>query len=359
MRIGIFCTNNFTYPLPEGVIYANQSVAGALADALAERGEDVTLFAPEGSITKAKLINFGMKPYSDSTVHSKYSDSYFYEHIMVAKIFRYALKNKLDIIHAHLRPFSVIPAAAVSGVKTLLTIHDNLYYPAYESLSLSYEFKNIQYVALSEAHRRTRTDAPWAGVVHNGIDLEKWRYNQGRGECPECSGCSGYLCFVGRLMPDKGVDVAVRVALQTGLPLKIAGSIYNEDKEFYETKVKPNLSEQIEYLGSIGPKEVEKLYRGALALLMPISWEEPFGLVMIEAMACGTPVIAFNRGSVPEIVVDGKIGFIVKNEKLMVSAVKKIGTINRSKCREWVEEKFSVERMAENYLGLYSKLLKH
>ncbi|MBU0708706.1 glycosyltransferase family 4 protein [Patescibacteria group bacterium] len=348
MRIGIFCTNNYVYPLPEGVIYANQAVAGMLADALAEKGEDVTLFAPEGSYTKAKLVTFGMKPYSDSTVHSKYSDSYFYEHVMVAEIFRYALKNRLDIVHAHLRPFSVIPMAAVSGAQTLLTIHDNLYYPAYESLSLSYKFKNIQYAALSEAHQKTRLGAPWAGVVHNGIDLKKWQFNQSRGEC---------LCFVGRLMPDKGVDVAVRVALKMGLPLKIAGSIYDEDKDFFETRIKPNLSEQIEYLGSVGPKEVERLYRSALALLMPIKWEEPFGLVMIEAMACGTPVIAFPRGAIPEIVVDGKTGYVVKDEKSMVSAVKKIGTINRRKCREWVEEKFSVERMASEYLGLYRKVL--
>lgn len=349
MKVGIFCTNNYTYPLPEGVIYANQMVAGTLADALAEKVEDVTLFAPEGSKTKARLITFGMKPYSDPEVSSKYPEgSYFYEHIMVAKVFRYAAENNLNIVHAHLRPFSVIPYAALSDQKTILTIHDPLYFPAYKALPLAYEFKNIYYVALSKAHQETKLDMPWVGVVHNGVNLSSWRFEAEEGE---------YLFFSGRLMPEKGVDIAVRVAMEADLPLKIAGSVYGTDRDFFTKEVRPYLGDKIEYLGSLGPEEVKKLYQGALATLIPITWEEPFGLVMIESMACGTPVIAFRRSSVPEIVVDGKTGYIVKDEREMVEAVGKINRISREECRVHVEKHFSVDRMAEDYLELYKKVV--
>ena len=347
MRIGIFCTNNYPYPLPEGIIYANQMVAGVLADTLAEMGEEIILFAPEGSKTRARLETFGMKPYSDPAINSRYPDSYFYEHLMVSKIFCYARKYHLDLVHAHLRPFSVVPYAAVSGVTTLITVHDPLSYPAYKALPLANEFKNIYYAALSEAHRKVRLNLPWAGVVYNGVDLRQWRFSGAKGT---------YLCFVGRLMPQKGADIAVWSALEAGLPLKIAGTIYDEDQKYFSEKIKPYLGSQIEYLGALGQRDIEKLYQGARALLMPIRWEEPFGLVMVEAMACGAPVIAFSRGAVPEIILDGETGFVVDNQKSMVRAIEKVGKINRRRCRRQVEENFSAAGMAAGYLELYRRI---
>lgn len=350
MKVGIFCTNNYTYPLPEGVIYANQVVAGTLADRLAREGVEVVLFAPEGSRTEAELVTFGMAPYSDPDVQAQYPEgSYFYEHLMVARSFRYAEEENVDVIHAHLRPFSVIPMAAVSRKQTLLTVHDPLYFPAYEALPLAADFRNISYVALSEAHQRTRVNLNWQAVVYNGIDLESWGYQPAAGD---------YLCFVGRLMPEKGVDVAVEVALKAGIPLKIAGSLYDSDKDFFEEKISPCLGNGVEYLGSLSPDDVMQLYQGARGLLMPIKWEEPFGLVMIEAMACGTPVVAFDRGSVSEVVKDGSTGYIVDSSEEMVKAVNRLPDINRSECREWVKKRFSIDRMAKDYLELYRDLVK-
>ena len=167
-----------------------------------------------------------------------------------------------------------------------------------------------------------------------------------------------YLAFAGRIVPQKGLDIAVRVAKKTGKKLKIAGPVGPEQKGYWDKKIKPYLSDKITYEGMLPAKQMPEFYKNAEALLMPILWPESFGLVMTEAMACGTPVVAFNRGSVSEVIKNNKSGFIVKDEKQMIAAVKKIDEIKRFDCRRWVEDNFSLENMVDNYEKLYLRTTK-
>jgi glycosyltransferase involved in cell wall biosynthesis len=354
MKIGIACTNAFTIPVPESEIYANQNMAGWIADRLSEKKADVTLFAPKGSRTKAKLVTFGMLPYSDPRVHKvlsagcSFSD---YEHLFMAKIYNYALENKFDVLHMHLRPLSVAPFSAMSKIPTIQTIHDPLNYKYFKILECYNSFKQIGFVSISFSQRKPLPGLKMIGNVYNGISLEKWTFNPKGGK---------YLCWSGRVLPEKATHIAIKVARKTNIELKMAGYVYNNDKNnpssYWNKKVKPNLSRKItlEYLQ---PKEQNYFYGNAKAFINPIQWEEPFGLVMIEAMACGTPVIAFNRGSVPEIVKHGETGFIVNNEKEMIEAIKRIDMIDRRKCRERVEKHFTVEKMVDEYEKVYRKII--
>lgn len=352
MKIAIYCTNNIVYPVPAGTIYANMTVAGEMADKLTEMGEEVTFFAPEGTQTKAKLVSFDMKPFSDPQVYSLYPDpesSYKYENVMMLRMLNFLDKEQFDVLQTHCRPFSIADFAPLKPLLPVVaTAHDPVSYPLYKLLPLYNQFINLHLVSISMAQRPGQTGIEWAANIYNGVDADKWEFKAGRGE---------YLVFAGRMMEEKGPDTAIQVALKTGMKLKLAGSMYDKDKEFFETKIKPFLGPQIEYLGAVPREQLNDLYGGAAALLMPIKWEEPFGLVMIEAMACGTPVIALKRGSVPEVVVDGRTGYIVDSSEEMEESVKNIGKIDRADCRKSVEEKFSLQKMAEEYLKLYKSLV--
>ncbi|MCL5432389.1 MAG: glycosyltransferase [Patescibacteria group bacterium] len=354
--IGIYCTNNHVYPVPDGLIYANLTVAGELADTLADLGADVTFFAPAGSQTRAKLVTFDMEPFDSPAVHSRYPDkdaSYRYEDVMLAKIFNFARENNLSLLHTHCRPFSIVnQAASHPQLPVLATVHDPLTAPAYKILPLYNQFSNLHWSSLSLVQRWPYPDLSWAGNVGNGVDPDFWTFSPAAGK---------YLLFVGRLTAEKGVDLAVQIAIKTGLPLKIAGSVYDVDQEFFVTKVKPFLNNQIEYLGPVPRRDLPALYGGALALLAPIRWPEPFGLVFVEALVCGTPVIAANLGSAAEVIVEGQTGFIVEpeNPDQLAAAVKKAAAINRQTCRDHVLKNFTLLQMAKNYLSVYEKIINH
>ena len=352
MKIGIYCTNNVVYPLPYGTIYANMAVAGQLADYLADQGHDVTFFAPVGSKTKAKLVTFDMLPFSDEKIYSKYphaGSSYEYENIMMIQALNYAEAEGFDVFHTHSRPFSVVNFAPLKPqIPVIATIHDPLADEAFSLLNLYNQFPNLHFVSLSIAQRRPQPNLQFMANVYNGIDLNEWHFNPK----PE-----NYLLFAGRIMPEKGAHIAVRIAQESGYPLKIAGSLYPHSEQYFAEEISPHLNDKIEYLGSISQIELRKMYQNALALLMPIRWEEPFGLVVIEALACGTPVIATRRGSIPEIIEDGTTGIILDDSNDLVTdyvaAIKQINNINRQTCRDVVEERFSIQAMADNYLKLY------
>ena len=205
-------------------------------------------------------------------------------------------------------------------------------------------------VSISDAQREPIPDANFAVTVYHGLPRALYRFRPDHGE---------YLAFIGRIAPEKRVDRAIEIAKRAGLPLKIAAKVDDVDREYYETLIKPLLRDPcIEYLGEIGEGEKDEFLGGARALLFPIDWPEPFGLVMVEAMACGTPVIAFGGGSVPEIIDEGETGFIVDDLDDAVAAVHRVGEVDRRRCREVFEERFTATRMACDYLELYSTLLE-
>lgn len=352
MKIGIYCTNNTIYPVPPGTIYANMSVAGLLADELSTLGHDVTLFAPKGTVTTATLITFDMTPFSDEQIWQKYPHkdaSYRYENIMMIQALNYMTEHNFDIFHSHTRPYSTIDFASIKpNLPTIQTVHDPIDDNGYDMLYLYNQFTNIHFVSLTDAQRAPQPLLTWDATVHNGIDTNVWKFSEDHED---------YLLYVGRIMPEKGPDIAVKVAKEMQLPLKIVGTLYDHHQDFFDTTIKPYLNNSIEYLGAVSQEELVPLYQNAAALLAPIRWEEPFGLVFIEAMSCGTPVIAMNKGSVPEVIQDGVTGFITESEATMRKAVETIGAISRKACRTHVETNFSVTAMATKYSSLYKEVV--
>jgi len=363
MRIAIFSTNLFsTPPMHQKKIFAPLWVADNLVKGLLKKGHDVYLFGSSDSKTNAKLISNNLPSLAKnrklSNIYKKLNENWksilkeSYELTLISKLFEQAKKNKFDIIQFHSKLWPLYFANLVN-VPIVFTIHDSLDFPDKTGLlSIIYnrfqKTKNINFVSISNAQRKPLPNLNYAATVYNGIDTQKFSLSEKKGD---------YLAFAGRILPWKGAHIAAQTARKTGEKLKIAAEIPYDRMDYWNKKIKPYLSQKITYQGMLNQSQMPSFYKGAKALLMPISWEEPFGLVMIEAMACGTPVIAFNHGSVPEIVKDGKTGFIVKNSKEMVEAVKKIGQIDRLECRRWVEEKFSIGKMVDEYEKVYYKIL--
>jgi len=210
------------------------------------------------------------------------------------------------------------------------------------------EYRDMPVVSISRAQRAPLPALNWQGVVHHGLPAERYRFQPDRGD---------YLAFLGRISPEKRVDRAIDIATRAGLPLRIAAKVDRADREYFENVIEPLLDVPgVEYLGEIGDEEKSDFLGNARALLFPIDWPEPFGLVMIEAMACGTPVIAYRNGSVPEVVEHGATGFIVERREDAISAVDRVDSLSRSRCRETFERRFTAQRMASDYLHLYERL---
>lgn len=321
MRIAIVSTVFLRTP-PEKYGGTERVVAN-LADGLVDAGHDVTLFATGNSITKAKLDYLYDVPewsWEKEGRHARYA---------------FAKAGDFDIVHNH--SYGGLPLAQDSPVPTVSTVH---------SLSASYrQFKSNLYIAISQRQRFIFRDLKKMRVIYHGINLNDFPFEEKSED---------YLVWVGRFCPEKGVHHAIKVAQALDIPLKLIGVV--GDGSYFNTKIKPHLSEQIQYLGEMG-EEKNHIVKRAKCFLMPIDWEEPFGLVMVEAMACGTPVIAFNRGSVMEVIEHEKTGFIVTSEDEMIEAVQKIDRIDRYKCRQHVQANFSVERMVLNHEQVYKEML--
>lgn len=204
-------------------------------------------------------------------------------------------------------------------------------------------------VSISDAQRGPLPDARWAGTIYHGLPSDKYRLGRGKGD---------YLLFLGRISPEKRADRAIAIARQAKIPLKIAAKVDVVDKAYFDAEIRPLLNgTDVEFLGEVNDEQKNELLGNAKALLFPIDWPEPFGLVLIEALACGTPAIAFRRGSVPEIIEDGVTGFIVEDVEQAVVAVKSIDGLDRVECRRIFDQRFSARRMAQDYLHLYEKVL--
>src|SRR5512133_2841959 len=336
MRIAILSPVWFAVP-PTG--YGGiELVVSLLADGLVDAGHDVTLFASGDSLTKANL-------------------SYIFEEAPSTLIGRslpeirhalacYTRADEFDVINDH----SGIPAAALGGLlltPVLHTVHGPLdtheAQDAYESIAEV--APGVGLISISENQRRPMPDLPWAATIPNAIDLSLYPCKPHPGE---------YLLFLGRFSPDKGAHRAIAVAMELGLPLKMAGKNREpKERQYFAEYVEPHLGNGIEYLGEVTHGEKVELLQDARATLFPIEWEEPFGLVMIESMACGTPVIATRHGAVPEVIEHGRGALIVDNYRQMAAALEEADTIDPLECRRYVEEQFSAERMVEDYVAAY------
>jgi glycosyltransferase involved in cell wall biosynthesis len=315
-----------------------ERVVSLLTEGLVERGINVTLFATADSITKARLAAVCPRPYSEDLS----IDPKVWEALHISSVFERA--DEFDLIH---NQFDFLPLSYSRLVHTpvVTTIHgfsSERIVPVYEKYNLS-----AHYVAISNADRHPRLN--YIATVYHGIDLNEFEVRQAGGK---------YLLFFGRIHHEKGVAEAIAVAKQAKLPLVIAGII--QDQEYFDREVAPHLEQnEIKYIGSVGPEARNELLGGAIALLHLINFAEPFGLSMIEAMACGVPVIARPRGSVAEIVKHGETGFTVETIDEAVNAVEGARRIAPASLRRYVEENFSRERMVDGYIRVYEEVLKH
>jgi glycosyltransferase involved in cell wall biosynthesis len=313
-------------------------VVSLLCEGLVERGIDVTLFATGDSVTRARLDFVCPIPYEEDPD----IDPKVWEGLHIAHLFERAAE--FDLIHNH---YDFLPLTYSKLVHTpmVTTIH-GFSSPKILPVYQRYAGTN-HYVAISDADRHPSLN--YVATVYHGIDLEAFPF----------VGASGsYLLYFGRIHPDKGTAEAIEIARIFGMPLVIAGIV--QDRRYFEEEVAPWLEPgRVEYIGSVGPDRRGDLLGCAYALLHPVSFEEPFGLSVVEAMACGTPVVAFSRGSMPEVVLHGKTGFLVNSVIEAVSALEQVPALSRQACHHWVEQRFSRERMVQDYLAVYEQVLNH
>ena len=313
-----------------------ERVVSLLTEGLVARGVDVTLFATADSVTSGKLRGVCERGYEESaTIEPK-----VWECLHISEVFERA--DEFDLIHNH---FDFLPLSYSGLVDTpvVTTIH-GFSSPRILPVFEKYNGKAF-YVAISEADRSPKLD--YIATVHHGIDLTEFTFE---------AQPQDYLLFFGRIHPDKGAREAIEIARAAGRKLIMAGVI--QDERYHASEVEPHLDDdRVTYVGSVGPKQRNRLLGGAAALLHPIGFNEPFGLSVIEAMACGTPVLAFDRGSMPELIRHGVNGYLVTGVKEAIACVSKLSEIDRRGCRRDVEERFSRARMVEQYIEVYRRIL--
>jgi glycosyltransferase involved in cell wall biosynthesis len=312
-----------------------EQMASNLTEGLVKNGLEVTLFATGDSITAGNLDSVIEVGYEEE----RNQDAKVVECLHISNLMEKA--GDFDIIHNH---YDFLPLSYSGLINTPLitTIHG---FSSEKILRVYQKYNDLSnYVSISNANRHSSLN--YLATVYNGLETEGFDFNAQ----PE-----DYLLFFGRIHPDKGTAEAIQIALKTKKRLIIAGIIQNS--EYFREKVEPFLNENIEFIGSAGPEQRNKLLRNALALLHPISFDEPFGLSVAEAMLCGTPVIAFNRGSMPELIVDGQTGFLVDNVDEAAESVSEVSRLDRLACRNWAMENFSQEKMVEDYIALYHQIL--
>jgi glycosyltransferase involved in cell wall biosynthesis len=329
--------------VPPKLYGGTERVVSYLTEALVEQGHDVTLFASGDSITSAKLEAFWPQALRlDPTIRDVMAPHM----LLLEEVRRRA--HEFDVLHFHIDyyPFSLFQRQEVPFVTTM---HGRLDLPELQPIFNA--FSDVPVVSISDNQRIPLQQACWQQTVYHGLPEDVLR--------PIPNVEPGYLAFLGRVSPEKGLDKAIRIAGQAGMKLKVAAKIDKADRAYYEEVIKPLMAlPHVEYIGEIGEHEKREFLGNAHALVFPIDWPEPFGLVMIEAMACGTPVIAFKRGSVPEVIENGVSGFVVEDEISAVAAVKRLSTLPREKVRAAFEARFSSKVMAKNYVAVYEDLLR-
>ncbi len=350
-------SGHYTTPPPKGVIYAPMDIAVELTAGLAKKGHKIDFYGPMGTkVEGARVVDCGLPALFESKgktvleshgIRNMERDKVFnlWDQYLISRMFAAAESGKYDLLHIHPIDRALPLAYASKNVKVAYTIHDPIY-PWKAEVFNMFSSKNQGYVSISDAQRKPAPGLNYLSTVYNGIRLEEFKYSASHDD---------YLLSVGRITPEKGIAEAVQAARLSGERLIIIGPAPEND--YWNKEVKPYLGKKITHINFVPRKSLFKYYRKAKALLFPIQWEEPFGLVMTEAMSCGTPVIAMRRGSVPEVVADGETGFVVDTVKQMASAIKKIGSISRAACRKRVEDNFTTEKMVEGYEKAFQKFV--
>jgi len=328
--------------VPPRLYGGTERVVSWLTEELVRQGHDVTLFASADSLTNASLVP--VCPQALRLDPNSWDPIAHHIHQVEQVIQR---RDEFDVVHFHI-DYLHFPTSRRQRLPHLTTLHGRLDIP--DLVSLFREFSDMPVVSISDAQRQPLPWINWQGTVHHGMPEDKFVPYLDSGK---------YLAFLGRISPEKGADEAIEIALRAGMPLKIAAKVDQKDKDYFESDIKPLLSSSlIEFVGEISDLEKNEFLGNASALVFPIDWSEPFGIVLIEAMACGLPVVAYPLGSVPEIIEDAVSGFLVHNVEEAAAALKSLSTVDRRKCRRAFEERFSVRRMAHDYLAIYDRIIK-
>lgn len=329
--------------VPPPAYGGTELIVSLLTDELVCRGHEVTLFASGDSHALAKL-----QPGCETALRSLDVTPQTYavqEQAQLSRVFGSA--HEFDIIHSHV-DFAAFPYADLVKTPVVHTLHGALL-SAVERVFIQYAHQN--FVSISNAQRRPQLGINYVATVYNAISTDKFTFYPQAADPP-------YLAFLGRMSPEKGPHLAIEIAKRAGWPLKMAGKVDAADRDFFEQEIAPNFDgQQIEFLGEANHEQKNRLVGGAAAFLFPITWPEPFGLVMAESMACGTPVIAMTLGSAPEVIVEGQTGFLGHTVEDCIAAIAKIPSINRQTCRNHVLTHFDLDRMVDDYEQVYQNLV--
>lgn len=327
--------------VPPQLYGGTERVVSALTEELVARGHEVTLFASGDSLTSAKLVPCAA---TSLRLDDSVRDGVAYTLMELAEVF--GCQDDFDIIHNHTDYFA-FPFARHARTPMLTTTHGRLDLP--EIQRVYRYFADAPLASVSKSQRGHVPELNWIGTAYNGIDFSHFEPRREQGT---------YLAFLGRISPEKRADRAIEVARSLDMPLKIAAKVDDVDREYFEHAIRPHLaSPLVEFIGEVNEQDKDEFLGNAFAYLFPIDWPEPFGLTMVEAMACGTPVVAMSCGSVPEVVSDGVSGFICHSMWEFIDAVPKVASLDRAACRAYAESRFSSLVMADRYEALYAELL--
>lgn len=319
-----------------------ERIVSYLTEELVRQGHDVTLFASGDSATRARLVAACRR---SLRLNDRCIDWMAHHVLMLEQVFQRA--HEFDVVHFHI-DYLHFPLSRRASVPHVTTLHGRLDLP--DLVPLYEQFRDMPVLSISNAQREPLPWANWQATIYHGLPEDLFRFRPKPGS---------YLAFLGRISPEKRVDRAIEIAKRSGIPLKVAAKVDPVDKDYFEREIEPLLRDSaVEYLGEISDEEKDQFLGNAYALLFPIDWPEPFGLVMIEAMACGTPVIAYDGGAVSEVIEEGRTGFIVKGLEDAAEAVRRVPELSRARCREVFEKRFTVARMASNYLQVYERIIR-
>jgi glycosyltransferase involved in cell wall biosynthesis len=319
----------------------NERIISYLSDALVDMGHDVTLFAAGGAVCKAKLV----PTYHIGLRLGQSKDPVAMHILQLQEVIERA--HKFDIIHFH-TDYLHFPVSRLLHLNTITTLHNRLDIP--ELKHVYSKFLDAPVISVSNVQRRPLPMARWAGTIYHGLPGNLYCKGNGEGD---------YVLFIGHISPEKGLDHALEIAAKANMKIKVVAKVDEANLDYYEQKVKPLLrSPHVEFLGEVGESIKVGLIRDAKALLFPIRWSEPCGIMMIEALACGTPVVAYRNGVVPEIITHEKTGYIVTTQDEAVNAILQIHKIDRNVCRQEFDSRFDAVHMAQNYVAVYNQLIK-
>jgi glycosyltransferase involved in cell wall biosynthesis len=317
-----------------------ERVVSYLTEALVDMGHEVTLFASGDSVTAARLVAVAER---GLRLDPRHRDPLVWTTLLIDQVFESA--SRFDILHFHI-DYQHFPLARRCRTPSVTTLHGRQDLP--DLAALYRHFRERPLVSISDSQREPLPGANWCATIHHGLPADLYRFH------PEPA---DYFAFVGRLSPEKRVDRAIDIATTCGTRLRIGAKVDPADRDYFESVVRPLLSHPlVEYVGEVSEKDKGDFIGGARALLFPIDWPEPFGLVMIEALACGTPVLSYAGGSVPEVLEHGVTGYIVSDRQQAIAAARRIDRIDRRRCRQAFEDRFTARVMAERYLEVYRSL---